>query len=498
MTFSKQNIARFLLVIAAGVSGFLAWQSFGSSAIAGCDGGNCDQILASSWARLFGMPVAILGTIVYLTAAFLGERVPQAIRSTILLSIPLAAAWFVGVQLFAIGAFCTWCCVAHGLASVGAVLALSSTDFKSRRIVSPLLGSFAAVAMLASLQLIVVDTAVTNSDSFVEVYELDPITTTEASSDILREVKLLNGEVTFRLDEMPIAGVSKPTRAIVVLTDYTCPHCRQLNDVLQEAGLMLDNGVAILKLPATRKGTDSEQIHRHMLALWKASPQMHWTLERKLIEGRIPVTAKAVEAEAKRLIGQHDFAEATVRNHSWITEQIEKTKRVREANREKTGKGTLPQVMVGSELVFGAHSDPKFYVQLAEKQFGLVAAREEPEAGAISAVLEADSRFDLGEVGRGQSLPFTLKFVNPNQDLFEISWLNMGANLSIGSFTKTELMQGGEGQLDLVLEVPEDAPSGRLIRTVTVNAKEGCAPISFQVSANVSAGIAQVSKPSAE
>ena len=127
-TSSLQVAGRGLLLLAAALSAFLAWQTFSAGgAIAGCgDGAACDNILASSWSRLFGVPVAVFGALFYLSAAALGtlKGAYRVLGLALLITIPAAALWFAGVQWFAIGAFCVWCCSVHLVASCGAVLLL--------------------------------------------------------------------------------------------------------------------------------------------------------------------------------------------------------------------------------------------------------------------------------------------------------------------------------------------------------------------------------------
>lgn len=500
MKFSLQAIARCLLILAAAISLFLAWLALSSSGgVAGCaDGAACSSVLSSSWAKVLGLPVALFGAAIYLAAAVLGTVKARftPLRLALLLVIPAAAAWFVGVQLFAIGGLCIWCCGAHLLATAGALMLLfNGCAIEKRAWVPASAGALCAVSALAAVQLIAGDSVpAASSESIVDVYEFK--NGNVKSSDPIATLSLLDGQITFQLDELPLVGVSRPNQVLVALSDYTCPHCRKLHDVLQTVGMSLGGELAILKLPATRKGTESAEIHRHMLALWKIDPKMHWTLERALIEGRIVARSANVAAEAIRLVGANRFAEANVRHKQWIGEQIAKTRKLQDANREKTGKGTLPQVIIGSELVMGAHADPAFYLGMIEEQFGMVAQQQKAPQRRTPRAIELeleDGVVQLGDVTPGTAVPFSVEFTNGDRDPLEIAWLNMGANITLEEFSRDEIDTDQTARVSLVLNVPEDGRQRLIDRSVTIHTSTGQAPATFRVNATVGATtVAQV------
>jgi uncharacterized membrane protein len=91
---------------------------------------NCAKVTASSYSKVAGLPVALLGTIFFVGMAVL--CMPQAWRQRRLDAVrTLGAAagvvwslWFVWVELFRLDAICLWCTVVHisTLALLGAVL----------------------------------------------------------------------------------------------------------------------------------------------------------------------------------------------------------------------------------------------------------------------------------------------------------------------------------------------------------------------------------------
>ncbi len=153
---------RVLAWLAFGVSAYLAWHAVNQSSVAGCGiaGDNaCDVVLSSSWSKWLGVPVAVVGLACYSVLAALSvvleypnARLGRWINTAfVALSILAACAsiWFIALQVFAIGSFCTFCLItdisgiAIGvIAVVGAVRWLSETRY-IRKVRSPASGLMA-------------------------------------------------------------------------------------------------------------------------------------------------------------------------------------------------------------------------------------------------------------------------------------------------------------------------------------------------------------------
>jgi uncharacterized membrane protein/protein-disulfide isomerase len=131
-------LVRLLSFVATGLSGYLAWQSVQHGNVLGCSFGgvfDCDEVLSISWSKVLGVPVAILGTVVYV-AIFLASwlllvRNPRVARlgvgMLVLLSVAAAGAalWFTGVQLIQIGKVCPFCLAVHSCGlTIAALLAV--------------------------------------------------------------------------------------------------------------------------------------------------------------------------------------------------------------------------------------------------------------------------------------------------------------------------------------------------------------------------------------
>jgi uncharacterized membrane protein/protein-disulfide isomerase len=134
-------VMRLAALVAAGVSGyisFIMWRALTGTGTVGCSGGfDCDAVLNSGWSTWFGLPVSILGLTLYLsllcTLAFSGPLAPENVRRTAwAISLALcalagaAALWFLGLQLFVLGKFCSWCLTIHVCGLGAALLAMAA------------------------------------------------------------------------------------------------------------------------------------------------------------------------------------------------------------------------------------------------------------------------------------------------------------------------------------------------------------------------------------
>lgn len=101
------------------VAGYLSWVYL-SGARAFCAGlGQCDVVQASSYARLMGVPVAVLGLasyvavlgLVWLRGRLTGQPAELALLAQfVILFVGVTfSAWLTYVELFVIYAICPWC-----------------------------------------------------------------------------------------------------------------------------------------------------------------------------------------------------------------------------------------------------------------------------------------------------------------------------------------------------------------------------------------------------
>jgi uncharacterized membrane protein len=127
-----------LALLGVAVSAYLTVEHYSSSATLACpDSGvvDCVKVTTSSYAELFGVPVALLGLLYFVAMAAL--CLPVAWSSTRawvhrarLVAVSVGAVfvlYLVWVELFRVDAICLWCTAVHVLAvGLFAVVALAS------------------------------------------------------------------------------------------------------------------------------------------------------------------------------------------------------------------------------------------------------------------------------------------------------------------------------------------------------------------------------------
>ena len=107
----------FLILVLAGIClnlYLLSWR-VADAGIAGCGGGSCEEVLASRWSEVFGVPVTVIGALVYAGLLVSLTSWDRRLTLPLLGAILGAVFWFVFVQAVFLGKFCPWCLAAHGV-----------------------------------------------------------------------------------------------------------------------------------------------------------------------------------------------------------------------------------------------------------------------------------------------------------------------------------------------------------------------------------------------
>ena len=96
------------------VAAYLTYVHYRPAALICTGGGGCEAVQESSYAELAGLPVAVLGLLAYLVVLGLvawDSDLARTLAAAIALSAVGFAVYLVGVQAFAIEAWCVWCLV---------------------------------------------------------------------------------------------------------------------------------------------------------------------------------------------------------------------------------------------------------------------------------------------------------------------------------------------------------------------------------------------------
>jgi uncharacterized membrane protein len=120
-----------LALAGTAIAGYLTWARYAHETLA-CPigGGGCETVQQSSYSELVGVPVAVLGLLLYVVVlALVAWDAPAARQAVAVLALAgtAFALYLVVIQLAVIDAVCSWCLandVVVGLLTVAAVARL--------------------------------------------------------------------------------------------------------------------------------------------------------------------------------------------------------------------------------------------------------------------------------------------------------------------------------------------------------------------------------------
>jgi uncharacterized membrane protein len=117
-----------LAIVGLLISAYLSWVHYmGVAPVCVGESGGCKTVQTSSYATIFGVPVAVVGIVGYsglLLSASLRSEVGVYLRFLVALVGTLFSAYLTYLELFAIHAICEWC-VASAAVMVAALLCAS-------------------------------------------------------------------------------------------------------------------------------------------------------------------------------------------------------------------------------------------------------------------------------------------------------------------------------------------------------------------------------------
>jgi uncharacterized membrane protein len=350
-----------LLTGALAVSAYLAWHSWTGTVVPGCsEGAGCDEVLSGRWGQVSGLPVSVPGAFVYAVAigfgvASLGAARDRWRRWRVALAVLVAGAalWFTLLQALVIGAFCPWCLAAHALGVTGAVLLVGQRRpaAAGSQVVPAPRGWWVRAEVVAPLAAVVAMAVIQANVRPPERVVEAEIAGTHPASQTRTVEALLGNDAGFAASELPLIGDAGAETVGLVLTDYTCPHCRALHRTLEQVTGESPQPVAFALVPAYRDEAAAE-VHRVLLTAWRADPAFTGDLIHELVAG-------AAEAEPARLRARVDehfggrFFERAWDHAGWTASVLQAGQRLMAANDATLAVSTLPQLMVGGRMVAG-------------------------------------------------------------------------------------------------------------------------------------------------
>lgn len=431
LTGTWTHAVRMLLFSAAIITAYLAIATLARGGdVPGCgqDSG-CGEVLGSPWAYWLGIPVSLLGLGLY-GAFFIStfslkigqqQKATRALNSLTLFSFATlaAAAWFVGVQAVAIKSFCPYCCTAHGLASLAAVIFLSqASDIGSRLSVRLNFGvgivvAFGLVAVIAAVQIIlpkepeaplIVDLGQAQTNAPIAEAKpapkptpppapaVEPKPTAPAVATVTPEAPstpkaepFLVPRSTLSLDaaRLPLLGPANAPHRIGCLFDYTCHHCRQLHGFIRTAIDQFDGQLSCLMIPMPLDANCNAQIKRtgrdHVnackyakicLAVQQIAPAKYDAFDRWLFTNHKTTKPLAkVREHAASLVGAAALNKAVA--SATVQQQLQQNIRAYELNSKNGKKSLMPQTIIKDQVIFGPPPSDAALQSILKKILGL-------------------------------------------------------------------------------------------------------------------------------
>jgi len=190
------------------------------------------------------------------------------------------------------------------------------------------------------------------------------------------------GMFQFDLREVPVIGSADAPYAMLSLFDYTCHHCRIMHPLLMEAHRAFPDKLAIVSLPMPLDSTCNYTVRRtprahtnacHYaelgLAVWRADRKKHPAFDEFIFTGETPPSLHDAAAYARQLVGPEGFDKAI--RDPWVNQQLTRGISVYATNFFHVRNGSMPQIMINTNLTTGTLNTSADLFKVLDKQLGL-------------------------------------------------------------------------------------------------------------------------------
>jgi uncharacterized membrane protein len=380
-------LARLALFVAFGFSAYLAWNSLKGGGVPGCGPeSDCDKVLSSRWAYLLGLPISVFALPVY--AVGLGLLFQKARSWKVLLPVAVtilfAALWFVGLQAFALRAFCKFCMSAHVAGGLAALILLKNNPLST----SVTMRSVVVGAALTGA--VIVGQFTSAPPAPVQVVSSSPIVSTSESNAVPTlatnapdpTFAVVDGQFTLNLKKVPVSGPLNAPKKLAKLFDYTCHHCRDLYHLLLPVKKRYANELAVISLPmpldancnSVIKSTQPShqnacEYARIGLAVFFANPAKFDEFTHWVFTPERPPDVASTRAYAESLIGKEQFAVAI--KDPRVEEQIRMDVNIYVASSRLAKRSTMPQMLFARGGSIGAVRNAAILDQILYNSLGL-------------------------------------------------------------------------------------------------------------------------------
>lgn len=294
----------------------------------------------------------------------------------------MSAIWFLGLQFFHAKAFCKYCIAIHACGLLLSRLICRSVREPKSRFLRPatiglailLLGQGVAIPHPYGLRAGAVETSVA------------PVERKAAGSEpVAPHVRLIAGGRLFDLDpaQLPRLGSAAAQHFIIVISDYTCEHCRVTHRMLERSQAVLGPQVGVIVLPMLLDPAENPYLPRGVvappqdrevtqiaLAVFCARPAAFPEMNRWLFAEDRSRTLQEARAYASQLVGAEALrsaeADPHVRQISLIGCELF----------ARCGNGMIPKMLIGSTDISGPVADVNVLLNPIRAEWGIQLRRE--------------------------------------------------------------------------------------------------------------------------
>ena len=421
-------VIRAVALVALGVSCYLAWVSATGRAPSGCGpGSDCDQLLVGRWSKWFDVPVSFPAAAVYLgillAAIAITPKSPPARQRrlwgtlTALAALGAGAAvWFAILQLSAIHQVCWYCMTVHGCGlAIAIAVAAGLRTLPTRhndsgyRVIPgirpqplwPLLvvGAAALIVLIIGQALSSKPQAAlafgqsgggraTSSPRIAKDPTSRAVSTTKTTATgpsteggpgvVERETRFPIGDDIVELDpsELPAIGPSDAPKLVAIMSDYTCPICRQMHPWLADASRRYGDQLVIIilhvplqkecnpRIKATQaRHANACELARLALAVWRVDRAAFLKMDNWLFEAmRKPEDARAF---AVSLVGEEAMKKGEA--DPWIKRTIARNVKLYDLD----GGGAIPKLLLTKVVRGGSLGSEKDLFTMLERELQL-------------------------------------------------------------------------------------------------------------------------------
>jgi len=449
----------------------------------GCNGAGCDQVLGSSWSVLYGVPVALLGLVLYLVvlgSSLLRTKLGRLVTTTGAILIVLGAGWFLSVQAFVIREFCLYCCLTHGLAVLGAIGMIRSYGGRGLWVALGLQALF-SIGQWTSIE-----------EAHGELIQSEErlLMLSRPSPKVEPQLSLAAGNTRFSPALLPVSEIGQADEigaSVVLLYDWTCPYCVQMHQSLSQVELDGER-VKVVYLPYAIDD-EGRRMHRLMRAISIINPRSYDEIVARVYQRQLEPSYEAVlrevaPAQSEQLVRVYKtLAQRMKSAHSLADTQLA-------YNEQVIGVNTVPQLiglqssLVGPATVEEVRAFLSDEVVLQREVLAQIAASYQKVRRPSKVTSTADRRRSLESnlseitfdqqvieterIASGEKATGVFYFTNTGTEPLDIMGLRTGCGCTTGEGVEQRVMPGQRGQFSVTYDSKGKPKSGTHERHVWV------------------------------